>query len=165
MTREKDFLSCLCLKEVNVAQAADLVQTANTEQVFLPDADNPDFSVEKFLLSQETFPDFHFFVGETSQGEKLGFISLLPHKEKGTISIGPMYVGRQHRGQGVGKFLVERVIAWARENKFERVFTKTWGQNQGSRKIFRSLSFKQTKETLRARVNGDSTVTYELLLG
>ena len=164
MTEEKDFLNCLCLKEVRVAQAADLIQMADTEQVFLADADSPNFSVEKFLLSQETLPDFHFFVETSSQGERLGFISLLPHKTKGTISIGPMYVRKEYRGRGVGKLLVEQVVAWARENKFKKVFTKTWGQNQGSRKIFESLNFKQTKETLGARVNGDSTVTYELPL-
>lgn len=164
MIQKKDLLTGLCLKEVKVAQATELIQAADIEQAFLPDAKDPNFSVEKFLLSLETLPDFHFFVGTDSQGEKLGFISLLSHKTKGTISIGPMYVEKKHRGLGVGKLMIKQGIAWARENNFNKMFTKTWGQNQGSRKIFESLGFIQIKETLNARVNGDSTVFYELLL-
>ncbi|MDO8741628.1 MAG: GNAT family N-acetyltransferase [Candidatus Roizmanbacteria bacterium] len=152
------------LKEVKVSDAINMLRTADTEQAFLPDADNPNFSVEKFLLSQEALSDFHLFVVTNSQGERPGFISLLPHKTRGTISVGPMYVLKQYRSRGIGKLMVQQIIAWVRENKFEKVFTKTWGQNKGSRRILESLKFKQTKETLGERVNGDSTVAYELLL-
>lgn len=139
-----------------------LFDEADTEKAFLPRVSDPDFSVSAFLNKMKDSQGYKLFVSQAELGENCGFISLLQNKEKNSYSIGPMYVKKEYRGKFIGKFQVEKIIVWARSNGIEKLHTETWGQNKGSRKIFEDLGFQLTKEKQNDRVNGDSTVGYQI---
>jgi len=146
-------------------QAYLLFVEADKEKSFIPTVDDPNFEVDHFLDQMEKTPGYVLFVTQNEFGDNLGFISVFPHhRDEGVYSIGPMYVKKEFRGKSIGKYQVEKVIEWASNERIKKLHTKTWGNNIGSRKIFEDLGFKLTKEKPNDRINGDSTVTYELML-
>ena len=144
--------------------AKSLFDEADTEKAFIPRVSDPNFSVSDFLNKMKDSQGYKLFVSQTEMGENCGFISLLPNKDKDSFSIGPMYIKKEYRGKSIGKFQVEKVIDWARSNGIKKLHTETWGQNNGSRKIFEDLGFKLTSDKMNDRINGDSTVGYDVTI-
>lgn len=148
-------------KEADFNEVIELINEADESNAFLPDINEPDFTVSNFFKSYKGKENF--FIFSLIDGEDIaGFISLLPTREGNALAIGPMYIKPGFRGKGLGRIQVEEVINWARCNKIKRLYTKTWGENYSSRRIFESLGFIMIKEIPRRRVNGYSTVKYML---
>ncbi len=146
-------------KEISISEARDIVREADLEKTFLPSISAPNFTVENFLAQGE--PGYRIFGSLDDNSKIIGFITLKTDKEK-VVNIGPMYVAKDSRNIGLGKWQVEKVIEWANNQGMKGIFTKTWGKNVASRKIFDELGFKLKEEKPNARVNGDSTVKYYL---
>ena len=62
-----------------------------------------------------------FYMGE-SEDKALAEVTFKPHKGN-VIVLDHTYVNRALRGQGMGKILVDRVVAYARENKLKIIPT------------------------------------------
>lgn len=150
-------------KNIDITQAQDLIQEADEGEFFLSSRSDPKFLVMEFLLEKSKKEGFHLFVAVNSENTQLGFISLFPYKEN-IFAIGPMYIKKEFQGRGIGKFQVVNLMKWAREKGIRELFTKTWGHNTASRKIFESVGFIIDKEILNDRVDGDSTINYKLKL-
>lgn len=149
----------ITFKESTFERIIDLALEADENRAFLPEKDDPDFKVVNFLKGYINRDSFYLY--ELTDGlSAVGFVSILPTKDENMLAIGPMYISKKHRGLGLGKRLVDEIINWAQSKKVHKLFTKTWGQNAQSRKIFESLGFICAEEKLNQRINGDSTVKY-----
>lgn len=144
-------------KEVTIVEALELIKEADDQKAFLPSVSEPNFSVEEFF-NKNSSPNFLLF-GSFLNKKPAGFISVILN-ENNTVDIGPMYISEIFRGKGLGKLQVEKIVNWAKQNKLKGIFTRTWGKNLASRKIFEDLGFKLVEEKLNARINGDSTIKY-----
>jgi GNAT superfamily N-acetyltransferase len=160
VTREE--MSCV-LVEVAYSALSDLIQEAKAMSAFVPlKADESSFLDSMGRL--EGFPESHFFLLVRGDSEAVGFAAMLPHEEEETLSIGPVYVREEYQGQGLGRRLVEEIVSWAEDRGGKWLFTQTWGENVGSRRVLEGLGFEFVEEELNTRVNGDSTVQYVLEL-
>jgi RimJ/RimL family protein N-acetyltransferase len=150
-------------KEMTSEQIQHIVDEADKEGRFLPQKEEPNFKVSelfKYFMNNKDFYIFAFMEGT----HITGFISILPTNEENTLSIGPMYISQRYQGHGLGKKQVIEVIKWAKDKNIKKLYTKTWGQNFRSRRIFESLGFTFVTEISCARINGDSTVKYEYVI-
>lgn len=58
----------------------------------------------------------------------------------GDISI---YVGREHRGKGIGKILLNGLINVAKEQEFHKLILSTFDFNKVGHKLYKSLGFRE----------------------
>ena len=86
----------------------------------------------------------------------------VPGADQDTVDIGPTFVTTKLRGRGLGKRMVSDVVEWASERGIRRLVVATWGENARARHVFEAAGFRFTHEEPNARVNGDSTVYFEL---
>jgi GNAT superfamily N-acetyltransferase len=107
---------------------------------------------------------FRIFAVEDAQSQPMGFVMVVPGPAPGVLEIGPTYVARSARGQGLGKALVAHAIRWARSAGARRLLVATWGQNARARHVFEDGGFAFLWEEPSTRANGDSTVHFELAL-
>lgn len=105
-----------------------------------------------------------FAIRDTDAGQMAGFITTLPGDAPGTLEVGPLYVRPAYRQRGAGKRALADLIQWVRAQGVQTLFIQTWSSNVRARHVFESVGFEFVAETLNARVNGDSTVTFSLPL-
>lgn len=79
----------------------------------------------------------------TEKNELLGFVCL-NSKRGGSIKIGPIMVSPNHRGKGVGKFLINHSILRGKEMSARKLYATTSSLNIPAGRLFESLGF--TKE-------------------
>jgi len=132
-----------------------------SESAFLPSATNPTQTSNEMVESMKDDPNFQI-LGYEEHNQPISYIVALSHKELNTLSIGPMYIGANHRGLGLGIAQVKEFIEYARLQGYSCVFTKTWSRNTAARHIFDAIGFVATKIKLDDRVDGDSTISYRL---
>ncbi len=74
-------------------------------------------------------------------GEVIGTCAVLPH---GTddVELAKLTVASEFRGQGVARRLVERCIAYAREQKARRVMLVSNSQLEAALRLYESLGFR-----------------------
>jgi len=58
----------------------------------------------------------------------------------GDISI---YIGREHRGKGIGKILLNGLINVAKEQDFHKLVLSTFDFNKAGHKLYKSLGFRE----------------------
>ena len=157
-----DSLTPFSLAEKSHEEIADLIQEVVDTGAFVErTTDEEPFVVE----AAEVFagdPGFRTFALTDFESRPVGFVMMVPTEDASILEIGPTYVTRELRGQGLGKDMVASVIGWARERGVRRLVVATWGENARARHVFQSLGFTFTGEDLGARVNGDSTVHFAL---
>ena len=148
---------------VNINQIDALVSEAVNQVAFLPIRGEDE---TPFLLTMQAEfagdPDYQIFAIQQRELPPAGFIVLLPSRGPEYRAIGPMYIQVAERGKGLGRLQVEYLIAWARAQQINYLYTQTWGSNRASRRIFESLGFIQMRIKPNTRVNGDSSITYAL---
>ena len=150
------------LKEVPYSDLTDLMREAMDSQGLLPLTEDVQPFLQVLPELFQSHPDYHPFLFLENETQPVGFIVALPHREPGTLSIGPMYISRQYRGQGLGYRLVEALIQWAKTYGIAFLSTQTWGRNAPSRRIFEKLGFECVGEQPNTRVDTDGTVRYLL---
>jgi len=107
-------------------------------------------------------PDLRLFVIVDENDNPVAFASTLPDDDLEALSIGPLYVTPAARGKGLGHRLVEDCIGWARARGKTRVSVETWGKNSAARRTFEGAGLSLAAEELNTRIDGDSTVRYQL---
>jgi RimJ/RimL family protein N-acetyltransferase len=96
-----------------------------------------------------------------ADGDEAGYIVAKRTDDPRTVAIGPMWIRPEFRGGGAGSAQVELFTEWAREQGYQRIWSRTWGANARARRIFEGLGFRRIEEIPAHRVNGDPTLTYE----
>ncbi len=131
-----------------------------SEHAFLPAKINPD---------ETTIPLIEMFKQKDTRYEALGngtkavsYIVALSGRKDDEIAIGPMYVTEDSRGRGLGKQQIADFVQLFTERGYKSIFTKTWLGNTASRHSFESLGFTEAGRKDGDRINGDSTIFYEL---
>jgi ribosomal protein S18 acetylase RimI-like enzyme len=76
-----------------------------------------------------------------SDGCVVGYIGIHPHAEYGHV-LG-MLIDQQHRGRGIGKALLERAIAWAREHRLPDISLLVFPHNERALALYRSAGFEE----------------------
>jgi RimJ/RimL family protein N-acetyltransferase len=149
------------LKETTYPALTPLIKEALETRAFLRLQADPKPFLQMMPRLFAGDPNYHLFALRNDREENIGFIVTLPHADDDTLRIGPIYVAERYRGRGAGRRMVELLIAWAKREGVARLFTKTWGGNAASRRIFAGLGFTCIGEEPHTRVNGDSTVKYQ----
>jgi phosphinothricin acetyltransferase len=78
-------------------------------------------------------------------GEVVGFGSLSPYKERpayATTVEDSVFVHRGHRGEGVGRRLLEELVQLARDHGFHTVIARIVGDNEASIRVHRACGFE-----------------------
>lgn len=80
------------------------------------------------------------FVDERD-GRIVGYLGVHPHDEYGHV-LG-MLVDERYRGRGIGKALLERAIAWARERHLAHISLLVFPHNERALALYRAAGFEQ----------------------
>ena len=78
-------------------------------------------------------------------GEVAGFGSLSPYKERpayATTVEDSLFVARDHRGQGVGRLLLEELLRLAQSHGFHAVIARIVGDNAASIRVHQACGFE-----------------------
>ncbi|HMH70356.1 MAG TPA: GNAT family N-acetyltransferase [Candidatus Saccharimonadales bacterium] len=150
------------LAEFDMAIVEPLLE--ESQGAFLPSKKNPDETLYDTLSYFRSDPEFHILGLQENNVPASYIMAISDKKRPNSLAIGPMYVGEEHRGRGLGKKQVEAFIEYAKAKKCTTVFTKTWGNNEASQAIFNALGFEVESIKEDDRADGDSTVNYLLQL-
>jgi len=146
----------------SLSDITDLLE--QSKDAFVPSSTHPAETPREVLEAHQNKIPFQLF-GFVSDGAPVSYISALPYGDHTDIvAIGPMYVSQSERGKGLGRMQVEEFIKYATSQEFKGIFTKTWGTNTASQKIFESLGFKVIGTKENDRIDGSSTLNYMLNL-
>ena len=78
-------------------------------------------------------------------GEKIiGTVALFPHSKK-EIELKRMYLNPQYRGKGLGKMLIEKALAFAKDKHYKKVVLDTWERLESAQSLYRKYGFKEYK--------------------
>lgn len=141
--------------------ASDIFSESN--EAFAPPADTPKLTLEDLLVKFSSDPLFQLYAIRI-QDQVASYLIRLSGTAASEVAIGPMYVAKQHRREGLGYKQVSDFIQECRRNGFESIYTKTWSSNNASRKIFDTLGFQLIETKGGDRANGDSSLKYRLQL-
>ena len=80
-------------------------------------------------------------------GQLLGFISFYCNdQETKCAHLSLMGVGREYRGRGIARALLQEAIGYVRKAGFQRIGSQTWHTNAASLKLHLELGFTVTDE-------------------
>jgi putative acetyltransferase len=77
-------------------------------------------------------------------GQPCGCIALQPLAEEGVCEMKRLYVQPAHRQYGIGKILVEKIIAIAKEKGYETMVLDTLQRMQAAIRLYESAGFVHT---------------------
>lgn len=90
--------------------------------------------------------EYAYVFGVLHQGKELvGIASLIPYESpilEHKARIGNVYLRKEHRGQGIGRKLIEHLIASAHDY-VEQIYIEVAADNHVAHKLYESLGFKQ----------------------
>ena len=85
------------------------------------------------------------FVAE-KDGEIVGFASCTIHHPDGwrlvkRIEVDNLFIREHHRGEGIGKLLIDEIKTWGKEIDIQRVFLTAFSQNEKAIKFYKREGF------------------------
>jgi len=133
-------------KESDAQAVADLSNT--NSKAFQYSSVTPDF-----LTRMSNHPRYEMFVLEDG-GQIVGFCGV-NHEHWPVAEIGPICVREDHRARGLGKTLVERALAFAREFNILTVIIKVKPSNIRAQDFFKSMGFEKVEDI---KVRGEPAI-------
>lgn len=122
--------------------------------------------IEKYIIRFQSEDSFTF--GAFDKGELVGVVTLIKEKliklrHKATIVA--MYVLPEKRGMGIGKALLEEVIAKAKEIEgVEQVYLSVVSTNEPAKKLYSVMGFECYGTEKRALQLGDDYYDEDLMV-
>ena len=101
--------------------------------------------------------DAKLLVMESDDGRYLGHLWLSEKRDpngKRILEVTTMGIVREERGQGLGRLLMQRAEAEARERGIEDIELSVAGNNRRARDLYRDLGYETTRRTMRKRLRG-----------
>jgi len=101
--------------------------------------------------------DAKLLVLESDDGRYLGHLWLSEKRDpngKRILEVTTMGIVREERGQGLGRLLMQRAEAEARERGIEDIELSVAGNNRRARDLYRDLGYETTRRTMRKRLRG-----------
>jgi len=102
------------------------------------------------------------FVAE-SEGEVIGTVGGGPSDVTGTAALTALWVAPAARGRGVGKALVNTVLAWAKDAGYEQLMLWVVEGNSAAESLYRRTGFRRTGSVQMVRP-GDTRIEHEMSL-
>ena len=93
-----------------------------------------------------------FEVLETTDGKILGTVGLFPINTE-TVELRKMYFDKQLRGQGIGKQTLQRMIDYALQQGFKRIYLETNSVLREAIGLYLKFGFEPTDEKHSPRCN------------
>ncbi|MBQ4809732.1 hypothetical protein A7985_04370 [Pseudoalteromonas luteoviolacea] len=135
---------------VRQAQCDDVNALAKlTEQLGYKGNPNEIGTRLKVILASE---QHGIFVAENFEGSVVGWIVAerrLTLTSGMTVEITGLVVASTSRGQGLGKLLVQKTLAWAREIGLDKVSVSSNINRDGSHHFYKHLGFEQLKTSIK----------------
>lgn len=101
-------------------------ELVEVHRVLYPDGKiGAEFQLEEWMLVAE------------EAGAVVGYVGLRRHPR--SVELEPVVVGRDHRGRGAGRALVERAVGEARALGVQRVYVSPTGRNRDAIAFFHSV--------------------------
>lgn len=110
------------------------------------------FSPQKFAV-----PRAQLLILESDEGEYLGHLWLTEGQDgsgKRILEVTTMGIRREARGHGLGRLLMQRAEAEARERGIEDIELSVAGNNRRARDLYRDLGYETVRRTMRKRLRG-----------
>jgi putative acetyltransferase len=124
----------------DLEQIRDLVYGVLTEYGLKPDPASTDADLSD--IEQSYFArGGTFFVLEAESGSIIGAYGLY-RMDTGTCELRKMYLRAEHRGQGLGKRLLDHALAQARELGFQKVVLETASVLKEAIALYESYGFR-----------------------
>ena len=96
-------------------------------------------------LPEDFYKDGFFGVIKNETEEIVGTFGLLEY-QKGIVEIRKMYLLKKYRGKGIGKFMMNFLMAKAREMKYEKVMLETASSLKEAIAMYEKYGFELAKE-------------------
>ena len=152
---EKDWQQFLML---DLETAIDsLGESTEDERRLLRDRWPQQLAQQGFVPQRFGIQDAQLLVLESDEGRYLGHLWLTEKRDsngKRTLEVTTMGVVREERGQGLGRLLMQRAEAEARERGIEDIELSVAGNNRRARDLYRDLGYETTRRTMRKRLRG-----------
>ncbi|HWE22412.1 MAG TPA: GNAT family N-acetyltransferase [Myxococcales bacterium] len=110
-----------------------------------------------FTPQRFSVPGAQLLVLESEAGEYLGHLWLTEGRDasgKRILEVTTMGIRRESRGQGLGRLLMQRAEAEARERGIEDIELSVAGNNRRARDLYRDLGYETVRRTMRKRLRG-----------
>jgi ribosomal protein S18 acetylase RimI-like enzyme len=114
-------------------------------------------AAEGFAPQRFAVPGAQLLVLESEQGEYLGHLWITEGNDasgKRILEVTTMGIRREARGQGLGRLLMQRAEAEARERGIEDIELSVAGNNRRARDLYRDLGYETVRRTMRKRLRG-----------
>ena len=118
----------------------------------------PGILAELHRFTQDRFgaPDASLWVLEGEGGRYLGHLWLTEKREPihggRLLEVTTMGVVRDARGEGLGRLLMQKAEAEARERGIEDIELSVAGNNRRARELYRHLGYETVRRTMRKRL-------------
>lgn len=98
-------------------------------------------NIERAYMSSS---DSHFWVAENSAGEIVGMIGVQQH-DHGTGEIRRLRVRQDHRRRGIGTALLEKALAFCRDQQHLKIILDTYMDREPAIRLFEKFRFKLSR--------------------
>ncbi len=129
----------------------------------------PKYEVEKYL---KLFVEKGFAIIVETENEKLvggllacplEFDNMFPVSLKSTIIpektiyIAELMVDKLYRGRGLGAFLLQECLKYAKNEQFNHAVIRVWKRNKGAVKLYERLGFSIVESIVQQKMKADKT--------
>ncbi|MDZ4233037.1 MAG: GNAT family N-acetyltransferase [Dietzia sp.] len=150
------------LRETDVSAVVHLREHVAAEGRWIGEADPTDrVATATRLKAGIEDPQSGAYVAVVSS-QVVGFVSI--YDRHGCADLG-MFVAHSHRGQGVGRRLLDAAIAWGRAAGCHKIALEVWPHNQAAIRLYQSAGFVIEGRRLRHHRRRDGTLWDSVEMG
>ena len=152
---ERDWPSFL---QLDLETAIDaLGESTEEERRKLRDRWPQELAAQGFTPQRFSVPDAELLVLDSDSGAYLGHLWITEAHDasgKRILEVTTMGIRRDARGQGLGRLLMQRAEAEARQRGIEDIELSVAGNNRRARDLYRDLGYETVRRTMRKRLRG-----------
>lgn len=141
------------IRESDVEGFKDALSSVVSERKYLLTLDLPlSDNVEKFIRAN--IEKNHAEYVALIQSEIVGWADIIPHEKEALRHTGVLGIGvvAEHRGKGIGKELLKRVVIDAWKNGLTRLELEVFASNVGAIALYEKFGFKHEGIKLNGRL-------------